>query len=42
MDMRTALDVRDRFADGPAILDERLIFGDVARGDLVAERNIAD
>jgi hypothetical protein len=42
MDMRTALDVRDGFADWAAVFDERLIFGDVAQGHFVTERNVAD
>lgn len=42
MDMRTALDVRDGFADWAAVFDERLIFGDIAQGHFVTERNIVE
>jgi hypothetical protein len=40
MDMRTALDVRDRFPDGAAVFDNRFFFGDITESHFMAERNI--
>jgi hypothetical protein len=42
MDMRTALDVRDRFSDGAAVFDNRFLFGDVAESDFVTEGNVVE
>jgi hypothetical protein len=42
MDMRTALDVRDGFAHGAAVFDDRFIFGDVAESDFVTEGNVVE
>ena len=42
MDMRTALDVRDGFANGAAVFDDGFILGNVAQGDLVAKGNVVE
>jgi hypothetical protein len=42
MDMGTALDVRDRFADRAAIFDNGFIFGDVAQSDFVTKGDVVE
>jgi hypothetical protein len=42
MDMRTALDVRDGFADGAAVFDDRFFFREIAHRDLVTEGDVVE
>lgn len=40
MDMSAAGNRANSFADRPAIFDDRCIFGEIAHGDLVTQRNV--
>ena len=42
VNVRATGNVLNRFADGPAVFEDRFVFGQIAQRDLVAERNIIE